>query len=86
MADGMDKAFFLSTAEENAAFAYHTLWTAAVQHDGAAQVQLGVLPLRTGGFAIVSRQDTDYQAWMLSSTGELRPLEAHHVVRLIGYL
>jgi hypothetical protein len=86
MADGMDKAFFLSTDPENVAYAYDVLWEASTQHAGKQDLAVGVMPLRTGGFAFVSKQGTDYQAWMLASNGDLRPLENHHVVRIIAHL
>lgn len=87
MADGMDKAFYLSTTPENIAHAYQTLWALSeVEVSGAADRSMGVLPLRSGGFALVSKQDTTIQAWMLSAGGELRPLEGIHLVRLVSHL
>lgn len=82
----MDKAFFLSADADNVAYAYEVLWDAATTFAGAQGRDFGVVPLRTGGFALVSRDDAGATAWMLSASGELRPLQSHQLVRLVAHL
>lgn len=86
MADGMDKAFWLATQPENLAFAYETLWEAAVVHEGKQDRDLGIVPLRTGGFVLVSKQDSTQQAWLLAHSGDLRPLVGRQLLHLVAHL
>lgn len=86
MADGMDKAFFLSNLEENLTYAYETLWHAAATMAGTRELEMGMVPLRAGGFALISKLNDQYQAWMISSTGELRALEGYNLVRICSFL
>lgn len=81
MADGMDKAFFVSTSEENIELALDTLWTAATVFPGEGAVELGVVPLPSGSFLILARQPGECVYWRVTAEGELRLVPPQVLVR-----
>lgn len=81
MADGMDKAFFVSTSDENLELAIDTLWDAATVFPGEGPVELGVVPLEGGSFLVLARQPGDCVYWRVTPQAELRTVPPQHLVR-----
>lgn len=81
MADGMDKAFFVSTSEENVELAVETIWEAATVMSGTAGLEVGVVPMEDGGFLLLARQPGECVYWRITPQAELRTVTPHGLVR-----
>lgn len=77
----MDKAFFVSTSEENVELAVETLWEAAAVLAGTGGLEVGLVPLEDGGFLVLARQPGDCVYWRITPQSELRTVTPHSLVR-----
>ena len=65
---------------------FESLWERCEDvHDNGRQ-ELGILPVPSGGFLVLSRSPGEWTAWLMTTAGDCKPAKTGHLKRILESL